>query len=122
MKSLSLITFLLSLGVEVIHGFPSNTANNVSPKLRRDIQDLIKRSSEKRLLFNSLTTPIDGKIKTYASWSTSLTTCTVSGSHKFIPPNFQAGDQRGPCPGLNALANHGYIGRNGVTNVGTSRS
>ena len=25
----------------------------------------------------------------------------------------QTGDQRGPCPGLNTLANHGYINRNG---------
>ncbi|KAL8685720.1 MAG: hypothetical protein Q9218_007584 [Villophora microphyllina] len=26
-------------------------------------------------------------------------------------------DQRGPCPGLNTLANHGYINRNGITTV-----
>jgi hypothetical protein len=32
-------------------------------------------------------------------------------------PDFAAGDQWGPCPGLNALANHGYIDRNGVTSV-----
>ena len=29
------------------------------------------------------------------------------GANKFVPPNFAAGDQRGPCPGLNAMANHG---------------
>lgn len=29
----------------------------------------------------------------------------------------QASDQRGPCPGLNTLANHGYINRNGITTV-----
>ena len=27
----------------------------------------------------------------------------VSGTHAFVPPG--SGDQRGPCPGLNALAN-----------------
>lgn len=27
----------------------------------------------------------------------------VSGAHTFVPPG--PGDQRGPCPGLNALAN-----------------
>ncbi|KAF1997251.1 Cloroperoxidase [Amniculicola lignicola CBS 123094] len=39
----------------------------------------------------------------------------VTGQHKFI----QAGpnDYRGPCPGLNALANHGYIPRNGVATI-----
>ncbi|GLB39248.1 putative peroxidase, family 2 [Lyophyllum shimeji] len=32
--------------------------------------------------------------------------------HPFIPP--RRGDQRGPCPGLNTLANHGYLPRNGI--------
>lgn len=41
------------------------------------------------------------------------------GEHAFIPPNFQAGDQRGPCPGLNALANHGYLPHNGVADMQT---
>ena len=38
----------------------------------------------------------------------------MSGSHEWQEPNFAAGAQRGPCPGLNALANHGYIDRSGV--------
>ncbi|KAH7346826.1 Chloroperoxidase [Rhexocercosporidium sp. MPI-PUGE-AT-0058] len=33
----------------------------------------------------------------------------VSGTHAFTPPNFSKGDMRGPCPGLNALANHNYL-------------
>lgn len=28
--------------------------------------------------------------------------------------------RRGPCPGLNALANHGYLPRNGVTGLAES--
>ncbi|PKX96328.1 peroxidase family protein [Aspergillus novofumigatus IBT 16806] len=36
----------------------------------------------------------------------------VTGVHAFQPP--KKGDQRGPCPALNALANHGYISRSGV--------
>lgn len=55
---------------------------------------------DKRLLFDPLTTPIE-----------------VTGVHEFIAPDFDAGDQRGPCPGLNALANHGYISRDGVTGL-----
>lgn len=46
----------------------------------------------------------------------------VTGDHAFIAPNFTAGDQRGPCPGLNALANHGYIPRNGVVSVSVETS
>ncbi|KAG8705497.1 hypothetical protein FRC09_002921 [Ceratobasidium sp. 395] len=39
----------------------------------------------------------------------------VTGTHAFQPP--KAGDLRGPCPGLNALANHGYLNRNGLTTL-----
>lgn len=45
------------------------------------------------------------------------TAIEVTGDHEFIAPNFDAGDQRGPCPGLNALANHGYIRRDGVASL-----
>ncbi|KAJ7127271.1 Chloroperoxidase [Mycena crocata] len=34
--------------------------------------------------------------------------------HPFIAPG--PSDQRGPCPAMNTLANHGYISRNGITN------
>lgn len=27
---------------------------------------------------------------------------STSGKHEFVAPNLAAGDQRGPCPGLNA--------------------
>jgi len=37
----------------------------------------------------------------------------ITGKHAFQAPKGK--DQRGPCPGLNALANHGYISRDGVT-------
>ncbi|CAH0395146.1 unnamed protein product [Bemisia tabaci] len=43
---------------------------------------------------------------------------STSGEHKFVPPNFKAGDQRGPCPALNALANHNYLPHNGVATIG----
>ncbi|KAL9101911.1 MAG: hypothetical protein Q9163_002877 [Psora crenata] len=35
-----------------------------------------------------------------------------TGAHQFIAPS--GNDQRGPCPGLNAMANHGYLPRSGV--------
>lgn len=46
-----------------------------------------------------------------------LTTYAVHGDHEFMMPNFTAGDVRGPCPGLNTLANHNYLPRNGVATV-----
>ncbi|KAJ5942549.1 hypothetical protein N7516_002717 [Penicillium verrucosum] len=51
-----------------------------------------KTEHEKRFLFNLMKSPVD-----------------ITGEHTFQPPDFENGDQRGPCPGLNALANHGYI-------------
>lgn len=39
----------------------------------------------------------------------------MTGDHAYKAPSKT--DQRGPCPGLNALANHGYINRNGVTSL-----
>ncbi|TFK18470.1 Cloroperoxidase [Coprinopsis marcescibilis] len=35
-----------------------------------------------------------------------------NAAHPWRAP--RAGDQRGPCPGLNTLANHGYLPRDGV--------
>jgi hypothetical protein len=37
----------------------------------------------------------------------------ITGKHVFRAPTKT--DQRGPCPGLNALANHAYISRDGIT-------
>ncbi|EME80788.1 uncharacterized protein MYCFIDRAFT_79994 [Pseudocercospora fijiensis CIRAD86] len=73
-------------------------------------------SLHERFLINSLDTPVD-----------------VTGRHAYQPP--KEGDQRGPCPGrrcaskfwvqrfadyvsgLNALANHGYISRDGIVSL-----
>ena len=40
---------------------------------------------------------------------------SVSGEHAFMPP--RSSDFRGPCPGLNAMANHDYIPRNGFVSI-----
>lgn len=41
----------------------------------------------------------------------------VTGTHRWIAPG--PNDIRGPCPGLNALANHGYFPRSGVVPLTT---
>ncbi|KAF5658678.1 oxidase [Fusarium heterosporum] len=87
-----------------IHGFPSHLHGAVghiaASKLSSKVNEAARSNNEKRLLFDATKEPID-----------------VNGEHEFIPPNFDKGDQRGPCPGLNALANHGYISRKGVTSL-----
>ena len=42
---------------------------------------------------------------------------STTGQYAFVAP--ADGDQRGPCPGLNALANHGYLPHNGVADIPT---
>lgn len=37
------------------------------------------------------------------------------GAHTFNAPS--GSDQRGPCPGLNAMANHGYLDHSGVGSI-----
>lgn len=39
----------------------------------------------------------------------------VSGAHAFVPPS--STDLRGPCPGLNALANHNYLPHDGWASI-----
>ncbi|KAI1743859.1 Chloroperoxidase [Xylaria scruposa] len=62
-----------------------------------ELREHLVQLKEKRLSFDPLTTPIN-----------------VSGKYAFKAPDLQNGDLRGPCPGLNALANHGYIPHDGI--------
>ncbi|KAK2016858.1 oxidase [Colletotrichum eremochloae] len=103
MRSHYLLSILPCLGSGVV-AFPAYLTealkNGADSRLSEQLAGVFHEAHEKRLLFDPMTTPID-----------------VSGEHRFIPPNFEKGDQRGPCPGLNALANHGYISRDGVTGI-----
>ncbi|TDZ20736.1 Dothistromin biosynthesis peroxidase dotB [Colletotrichum orbiculare MAFF 240422] len=87
-----------------VFGFPAYfnepLPDVAASRLSAKVAGILHEAHKKRLLFDPLTTPID-----------------VSGTHEFSPPDFDSGDQRGPCPGLNALANHGYISRDGVTSL-----
>ena len=44
----------------------------------------------------------------------------VTGEHAWVAPG--PDDLRGPCPGLNALANHGYFPHNGVVPLAVGAS
>jgi len=54
---------------------------------------------------------------TYNSFDASSQLVSTSGAHAFIPPG--KGDIRGPCAGLNAAANHGYLPRTGIATAET---
>jgi hypothetical protein len=40
---------------------------------------------------------------------------STTGEHAYVAPT--STDLRGPCPGLNAMANHGYLPHNGVATI-----
>jgi hypothetical protein len=91
--------FALSSSVILTNAFPTLNTDNLDGLTPESLDAAIKSVEEfkkdKRFLVD-LNKPID-----------------ITGKHVFKTPG--QNDQRGPCPGLNALANHGYISRNGVT-------
>lgn len=68
-----------------------------------DVRDIVLDKIEKRL-----NVPGFNAKEQYVS---------TSGVHRYIAPDFANGAQRGPCPGLNALANHGYLPRSGYGGI-----
>ncbi|KAJ5619102.1 hypothetical protein N7510_003086 [Penicillium lagena] len=94
---------LLGLGLGLVDAWPSaehqhKGSGHVHKRCPfADISKGAKDELYKRSSTNSMKMPID-----------------ITREHEFVPPNFENGDQRGPCPGLNAMANHGYIPHNGV--------
>jgi hypothetical protein len=104
MKTTFLSLAVLALTVSEVAAFPALAAEHAErlAKSQRGKRSTLARSPlKKRVTFDP------------ASQYTSTT-----GAHAFVPPNFAAGDVRGPCPGLNAAANHGYIPHNGVGTMG----
>lgn len=100
---------LLVLGASTVLAFPGSRSDAVAdcPQQKADIGNFPKptvpdkRSQlEKRLGFDPKAQAV-----------------STAGEHAFVAP--AAGDQRGPCPGLNALANHGYLPHNGVATIPT---
>ncbi|RMY55872.1 hypothetical protein D0865_03940, partial [Hortaea werneckii] len=73
---------------------------NAFPQLKGPLPPLHNESPtlEKRVSFDASSQLVD-----------------VHGEHAFQAPG--PNDRRGPCPGLNSLANHGYIPHNGITSV-----
>lgn len=54
---------------------------------------------------------------TYSKFDPAAQLVFTSGNHSWIAPG--PGDIRGPCAGLNAAANHGYLPRNGIATAET---
>ncbi|CZR55070.1 uncharacterized protein PAC_04956 [Phialocephala subalpina] len=104
MKATLLSLAVLAMTATEVVAFPAigaEHAQKIAESQRGKRSTLARSPRKKRVTFDA------------ASQYTSTT-----GAHAFVPPNFAAGDVRGPCPGLNAAANHGYIPHNGVGTLG----
>lgn len=99
MRSATICT-ILALAATEVYAFPAIAAEHAARLLRDESGPVFKSRPQKRVAFNEEAQFI-----------------STSGEHAFVPPNFAAGDQRGPCPGLNALANHNYLPHNGVADI-----
>ncbi|KAK4052684.1 hypothetical protein OIV83_001971 [Microbotryomycetes sp. JL201] len=75
------------------------------------VNDIIKRANIPKLHQEARERQLGRR---QVSWSPSQR-IDISGEHQFLPPT--PDQTRGPCPGLNVLANHGYFDRSGVTNL-----
>ncbi|KAL9578266.1 MAG: hypothetical protein Q9212_005823 [Teloschistes hypoglaucus] len=76
------------------------------------LQDLLKRETKsKRCPFSHRDTR--EHTKRQSGFDPVAQRVSTTGEHAWVAPNLAAGDKRGPCPGLNALANHGYLPHNG---------
>ena len=103
MKNTAILLGACALGVNAFPSMMFNIAERESKtveEIARSINDgsLEARSLEKRVGFNAA--------QQYVS---------TTGNHAFVAPG--PSDLRGPCPGLNAMANHGYIPHNGVATI-----
>ena len=104
MKLISLISFILPVTL----GFPTFDAETFAALSQRSGLNEPRLLQEKRERLNRR-----------AVFDPSSQYISTNGTHEFKAPNLSAGDQRGPCPGLNALANHNYLPRNGVADIPT---
>lgn len=87
---------LICLGLTLTSAFPQLNANTI-----RALGAQGKSSKD---------CPYSGmnhQAKRQATFDPSTQYVSTTGKYAWVAPDFALGDQRGPCPGLNALANHG---------------
>ena len=112
--------FLLGLPT-LAFAFPGflgvKSKDEILAQLRRhaEAESTAEPHPEKRQLLSSLLNDVTGLLGSVAS-SISPDNYRPEPGYTFQAPG--PNDSRGPCPGLNLLANYGYLPRNGYVNFG----
>ena len=114
-SKLSFALFALS-AVQVI-AFPRLNTDSI-----KELTKLAKKSGECPHLANKKEAKcphlaVNEELKRQTTFDPSTQHVSTTGDYAWVAPG--SGDQRGPCPGLNALANHGYLPHNGVADIQT---
>ena len=108
---------LFALSAVQVTAFPRLNANSV-----KELTKLAKKSGECPHLANQNEAKcphlaVKEELKRQTTFDPSTQHVSTTGEYVWVAPG--SGDQRGPCPGLNALANHGYLPHNGVADIPT---
>lgn len=101
------LTSVVALLCSNVVAFPRMNAGGIEKLL-----DRAQIATEEKCPFGGKT-----KAKRQVTFDPTAQKVSTTGANAFVPPG--TGDQRGPCPGLNALANHNYLPHNGVADIPT---
>jgi len=103
------ITYLAIFASTNVVAFPSRmfdlSMNEKEKRVLAAISEKIESSSKQETR----------ELKRVPGFSASQQYISNTGDHTFVPPG--KNDLRGPCPGLNAMANHNYLPHNGVATI-----
>lgn len=92
----------------------SRLYNSPPPSILTHMPDIFKMFLRSLIILCAVTTCALSSFLKRQGFDATAQLIDVSGAHAFLAPG--ASDLRGPCPAMNALANHGYIARDGYTN------
>lgn len=109
MKYASVIVAALAVSVDA---FPAAIFSDAAKRelAKHDLGDALKEFQERH----------SGKKRQTTTFDPTTQYVSNQGQYAFVPPtnvNTVGGDQRGPCPGLNAMANHNYLPHNGIATI-----
>lgn len=103
------LSLSLSVLAPLAAAFPAGMLEQVrsDPELAARAEDILKRQAGADAA-TALFEPVP-------TFNASAQLIDVTGKYKWVAPG--PNDLRGPCPGLNAMANHNYLPHNGYATV-----
>lgn len=108
MRTITNLTILGLTALQLAQAFPAGLSDALAGKFtqhqERNIADCPYAKSKRQA--PGVKPPFDAKLQFVSN----------KGQHAFVPPS--SSDRRGPCPGLNAAANHGFISHSGIGSIG----